>query len=145
MKRLLSCAFALLFVAAVLMPVIAVNAVTSSFNYSFTMEHRYVNGWDNGQVYSLPAGTATISGSVYAYPIDAASTENPYPVSYTLCSKVFLGIFTKEWGTVKGPAEGTVSGSFGKIDAGDKYYLTVWTVEEDHWYHSGHGKVTVKY
>ena len=99
MKKLLSGAFVLLFAAAVLMPVIAVNAGTSSFNYSFTMKHRYVDGWDNWQVYTLPAGTATISGDVYAYP----------------------------------------------IDAGDKYYLTVWTVEEDHWYHSGHGKVTVKY
>lgn len=137
-------AFVVLFVAAMMLPIICVHAGSSSVRYSFSMKLRNVDGWANGHVYSLPKGTATISGGADATPIDLSALDEPYAVNYTLCSKV-LGIFVKTWGNVKGPARGRVSGSFGAIDAGKSYYLNIWITNEDHWHHTGSGTIKVSY
>lgn len=142
MKKRICTAFAFLFIFAVLLPC-AVFAGRTSVSYSFVMELRNVDGWKNGNSFSLPEGTAGISGYISSEPIDWSATQTPYPVKYTLNSKGFLGIFTTSYGTVTGPTAGYFSGTFESVPAGSRYYLQAWKEVVDGWRNTGNGEIFV--
>lgn len=142
-------AVCVILLSAVVLSVVVLCAVVfagrTSVSYHFVMKLRNVDGWNNGKSFSLPAGTASISGYMSAEPIDVTSSANPNPVNYSLCSKGFLNLFTTEHGTVRGSAWGYFSGTFGEVPKGNKYYLNAWMVVSDYWKHTGDGEITVTY
>lgn len=60
--RLFSVGLVVMFLCAMLSPSFVFAASNS---YSFTMEHRVVDGSENNKFMTLSAGTATISGTHY--------------------------------------------------------------------------------
>jgi hypothetical protein len=111
--------------------VVAMPALAASNSYSFTMEHRVVDGSNNGQFMSLSKGSASISGSQYQSAALPGATK-PQEVNYTLYNKTSGNSF----GTVSSTAniDGTsngISGSYSGLGGGTNYYLLIWKTYED--------------
>ena len=148
MKKRICTAFAALFLLTVLVPCFSALASSVFRSYSFTMEQRFVDGWKNGNSFSLPACDAIIYGSVSAeirYPGTMQHTPEPLPVNYSLYRKGFLNIVPIEVATVYGSATGSFEGSFGSVPESSTYYLCIWKVNQDGWRSTGNGWVKGTY
>lgn len=141
MRRIWYVAFVMLFVAIMTLPYTVAIAQSTTHSYDFEMYYRVVDGWRNNERFYLPKGNAVISGSTCCYKQDFSANPKPFSPAYSLQKPGFLGIIA-DVSTVRGPANGSFTGSFGSIDAGT-YALCIWIREEDHWVHSGSGKIRV--
>lgn len=125
-SKLFSLFIGLTFMLLFIMPTFAYS---NSYDYSFTMNYRVVDGSANGQFYSLNSGKAKIEG--YTKIIDSVTGAlGPYDINYTLYKSVFGP--DPSYGTINGGIDTSFSGTFsGTITKSDKYYLLIWKVEDD--------------
>jgi hypothetical protein len=121
----------------------AAPAVASTYNWAWTMNHRYVNGGSNGVYYTFSTGgTMTFAGSVWPYSKDGGA--NPAPMAIHL--QVYRQNFPSD--VVACQLTRTPSTTlydhryFNKYcgtEPDDTYYIVAWTVEDDGWNTKGAG------
>lgn len=123
-----------------------VYAASKSSDWSFVMDYRLVDGYDNGEIHNLKKGTMSLSGSFCVYSKDDSAVESPYRVYFSV-RKI------KDWGvddfigeTSKTPSETLhedveVEGAFGEQEEG-QYYLQIYTANDDGWNTAGSGTLS---
>lgn len=118
---------------------ISVPVFASSQSYSFTMNNRMVNGSKNGKFYYFNGGAVSISGS-HSITARRYPNYNPLPVFFEL--KECGLIFDTSMGEVQGPPAGNVRGTLtNKTNKGKKYYLVIYTGENDYITRQGSGRL----
>lgn len=143
LKKRLTVLFVLFLIAIMVLPIATAYAGVQTNYYSFYMSNRYVNGWSNGQTYTLVAGTAKLSGDASLIWRPGAPDEHEDSIGYTLYKHGFL--WSTKYGYIEGPIEGSFSGTFGTVPAGSNYYLVIELTFADGWDHSGSGTIKVYY
>lgn len=137
-KQILSFALLIVFLIIMFTPVLAYD----SSSWSYTMYYRVVDGKANGEFHYLDSGSMTISGSLTAFDKIAGATPSPNTVYFRVMEDVF-GI-DRVVGTAARTPSSTLnywrsfSSSFG-TQPGGKYYLFIYTAEDDGWDTTGHG------
>lgn len=120
-------------------------ALANSSSYSFTMDHRYVNGKDNGVTHGLSAGSLTNSCSLWAYD-KAAGAVGPYSVTIAVVQD---GIIDKTICTTSVTPSKTLnvkksySKSCGSVPTG-VYYIEAWKTNDDGWDVKAQGTLTTR-
>ncbi|MBS4539382.1 hypothetical protein GOQ27_12975 [Clostridium sp. D2Q-11] len=139
-RKLLSLSLMVFMLAVMFAPV---YAASSTGYWSFTMNYRVVDGDANGEFYDLTAGDMSLSGDVYAYSKDGGAVSSPYTIYFSVKESKDWSIDRSVGSTSRTPSSTlyssrSVSGSWGEQPAG-KYYLVIYTVEDDGWNTKGSG------
>lgn len=108
----------------------ATMTFAGSSNYSFTLDHRVVDGSDNGTYHSLDKGTAYIDGGHYEYLTDKGALSTYNNITYVLYRSRFGP--DKSCGSIECDYYTNPSGKIGTADEkSSKYYLQIYKVEDD--------------
>jgi len=123
--------------------VFAVPAVASTYNWSWTMNYRYVNGGSNGVYYTFSSGgTMTFEGDVWAYSKDAGANPSPNQITMHVYRQAFPSdvIACSAYRTPSSTLN--VKRSFWKncgTEPADTYYIVAYTAADDGWNTKGSG------
>jgi hypothetical protein len=122
----------------------AAPAMANTFNYSWTMNFRSVNGKDNGVFYSMTTGQGYLSGNLSTNSKDIPNPPGPFLVHFEVRrNSLFVDPLICER-TVQPNSTGSASFSLsscgGQWSSGN-YYIVVYKVEDDGWNMSGTGTI----
>lgn len=129
-------------ILSILTVLAAPTALANTAGWSFTMDHRYVNGKDNGITHAMTAGNMTNDGSIWAYSKDAGATPSPNSVTVAVYRQ---DVFTdpKICDTTLTPyttlhLEKSFYESCGSVQT-DDYYIVAYKGADDGWNIKGDG------
>lgn len=125
-----------------------VFAKTYTASWSFTMKHRFVQGCDNGQYYSLGKGTAYISGTI-------DNTLKSGKPAGTTPNAIYVLLLREKFGPDEGVGNTINLGDSTNITFSEKklgktscksskYYLQFYKLYEDYYTATGSGTVVTK-
>ncbi|MBP1970988.1 hypothetical protein J2Z83_003125 [Virgibacillus natechei] len=119
----------------------AIPAYAASNSFSFTMEHRVVDGSANGEFMTLSRGSAALSGSHYISS-SKSGAGGPNQIAYQLCNQTSGNCFGIIRSTPRDDGlRRSFNGTYTGLGGGTSYYLMIYRGANDGHTISGSGTV----
>ena len=125
-----------------LMAAMALPAMATTNNWSWTMNYRVVDGEANGYVYWMNAGDLSFSGEVWAYSKDPGAVSSPYQIKNRVYRQSFPSDVLECSANRTPSSTLNVKRSFSAncgFAPGDTYYIFAYTTADDGWNTKGDG------